>query len=98
MPTKFEEICIKCQECCKWVTFTINFYDEPQLLNLTGFYIARGFKVVKHADCIEVMIPSICPKLKSFGCAIYSTRPARCRHYDGRKDPLMKDSCKLPKE
>jgi Fe-S-cluster containining protein len=97
MITEQEMICIGCQECCKWVTFTINFYTEKQRIELIEFYEARGFNVVKHADSIEIMIPSTCPNLTMYGCKIYGSRPESCKRYDGRLDPLLKDKCKLPR-
>lgn len=100
MMTQNEMICIGCQECCKWVSFTITFYNQKQKDDLVEFYTARGFKINKHhirTDCIEVMIKSECPKLTKYGCRIYSKRPEACRQYDGRKDPLMMDYCKLSK-
>ena len=93
MITQYEMICIGCQECCRYVTFTINFYSNPERDNLSEFYKVRGFTVIKHADSIEVMIPSACPELTKYGCKIYSSRPERCKVYDGLKDPLMKDKC-----
>jgi hypothetical protein len=96
--TQFEKICIECQECCKWVTFTINFNHQPTKNGLVEYYEARGLKVVQHSFSIEVMIPTHCQQLSIFGCGIYESRPVRCRHYDGRKDPLLKDLCQWPKE
>ena len=90
-----QKICINCQLCCRYVTFTIAYYVPQQAVELKEYYEARGFEVKFHSDCIEVMIKSFCPNLRDWGCAIYSERPALCRQYDGRNDPLLKNRCKL---
>jgi len=95
MITQKEMICIGCQECCKWITFTISVEDKKRHKFLCDFYKARGIQVVEHSNSIEVMIETICPHLTKYGCNIYGERPEACRIYDGRKDPLMKDFCKL---
>lgn len=98
MMTQNEMICIGCQECCKWITFTINYYNQKEHDDLVEFYTFRGIKVVEYADSIAVMIETTCPHLTQYGCNCYGLRPELCRKYDGRNDPLMMDVCKLPKE
>ncbi len=92
-------ICIKCQECCKWITFT----TAPLPLELKEYYKAKGCKLTYLAPLnpksqVAVMIRSICPHLTKQGCDIYNKRPTHCRIYDGRQDTLMALRCKLPKQ
>ena len=100
--TPEQEICIACQECCKWSTFTIT----PQTSE-RGHYIkyfkAKGFKVVFPPNVdgnihnpdrrIHIMVPLVCPHLTPFGCDDYHHRPFLCKVYDGRTDYLL--DCKL---
>lgn len=95
MITQNEMVCIGCQECCQYVTFTLSSDLKVDLDNMVEYYNARGFKVVMHDTKIEVMIPTTCPQLTKYGCKIYSTRPYACKMYDGRQDPLMNHFCKL---
>lgn len=96
--TSNEQICVECQECCKWMSFTLDVREMKRIAKITEFYKARGCEVKYLKTGIVVMIPHICPHLKKGGCDIYKTRPIACREYDGRKDPLIKEKCKLPKE
>ena len=96
MITKEEMICIGCGKCCQVVTFTINYTVKKQCDEMVEFYKARGFRVKTHKDCIEVIIPTVCPNLTKYGCSTYGSRPELCKKYDGRDDPIIKDVCKLP--
>lgn len=90
-----EETCIQCQECCKWITFTV---DQATAFTLEKFYLDRGCQLVPVPnDQVAIMVPSKCPKLSPFGCRIYDERSHSCRSYDGRIDILMRDKCMLPK-
>jgi Fe-S-cluster containining protein len=95
----FNAICIRCQECCKWMTFTLD--GGRQRDQLIEYYEKHGCRVVTEEKIgwskVQVMIPYQCPNLTEKGCAIYTQRPQFCREYDGRNDPLLRDVCKLPK-
>jgi len=91
-----QEICVKCQECCKWVTFTLSPSDGYRN-KMRDYYSHRGFDVVSSVDrFMPVMIPSPCPHLTKDGCNVYENRPDYCKEYDGREDPFLRDKCKLP--
>lgn len=94
--TAENKICIACQECCKWLTFQVQIPDQL-IKDYIKVYNSRGCRVHSIGNnALAVMVPSICPQLTSFGCKIYRDRPKLCRLYDGRKDSLMRDFCKLP--
>lgn len=84
-----EEICKKCQECCKWLTF---YLSVEFLTKFKDIYLVRGCKI--HDDILYVNAP--CQHLTSKGCSIYHRRPLYCRIYDGRVDPAFRTFCKLP--
>lgn len=101
--------CIKCNECCKWMTFTLDIKrsteDVPEVGKFIEYYQRRGCRVKWHkiddvSGQIIVMIPYMCAELKITAvggmCRIYDKRPQLCREYDGRWDPHMRDLCKLP--
>jgi hypothetical protein len=93
------KICISCQECCKWLTFTIAFPEDVPVSvfwNNREFYEARGCKLFYPNNKMTVMVPSVCKNLASKGCRIWKTSPTACLNYDGRYDPLMKKKCRLP--
>jgi Fe-S-cluster containining protein len=97
-------VCIKCHECCKWMTFIISVDSEQQMAKYSEFYRRRGCRVVWYSLNMQlgIMVPYTCPELrvaagKGF-CAIYDKRPQLCRDYDGRWDPHMRERCQLPTE
>lgn len=93
-------ICVKCNECCKWMTFTISPESKSAMDKFTEFYKARGCKVKMGTDSLVVMVPYMCANLNLITgyCDIYNRRPQLCREYDGRWDPHMADKCQLPVE
>jgi len=86
-------ICIRCQECCRWMTFNL-FKPSNEMLD---YYDKHGCRLISMGESVLVMVPSTCQHLGHSGCAIYPARPEFCRGYDGRNDPLMRDACQLPK-
>jgi len=95
----FSEICIKCHECCKWMTFIVEANDYNMRRRYTNFYRARGCDVKEAGSSLIIMVNTPCPHLLPTGaCIIYEKRPEICRDYDGRFDPNMRDRCQLPKE
>jgi Fe-S-cluster containining protein len=90
-----EELCIKCQYCCK----IISFYVPYNLLEME-FYRARGLKVRidLQNNRIFVVVPQICQHLRTSGCAIYKKRPLVCSQFDGSKSPDTGDHCLWNKE
>jgi len=92
-------ICVSCQECCKWMTFTLN--AVYQFKEIKEYYEAHGCRVIVNKKIgqgrVSIMVPHVCPNLTEKGCAIYQRRPQFCRDYDGRDDPFLQDVCKLPK-
>jgi Fe-S-cluster containining protein len=101
-------ICVKCNECCKWMTFTLRPETKRLMDKYTEFYKARSCKVkqaVGGADgnpayVLTVMVPYMCGHLNLVTgmCDVYDRRPQLCREYDGRWDPDMQDICQLPVE
>jgi len=92
--SKASEICIACQECCRWTTFVLSMPSQM----LLDHYKARGFEIKIIGDNFHIMVQTVCPHLKKSGCSIYADRPQVCRNYDGRFDPVMCDRCQLPIE
>lgn len=90
---KSEEICVRCQECCKWTTFILTAPSEE----LLHHYRIRGFTIKTIKNRHHIMVPTVCPYLIASGCYIYKARPQTCRDYDGRDDPVMRSRCQLPK-
>jgi Fe-S-cluster containining protein len=89
---ELQQICIECQECCKWMTFIL-VKPSQQLLHI---YRVRDCKIKVINGNTHIMVKSVCPHLTQEGCDIYDKRPQICREYDGRYDPAMKYICKLP--
>ncbi len=92
----YSDICVECQECCKWLTFVLHVPDREYF---TEVYEARGCTVRKElsGDRLIVMVPQTCQHLDAqLGCLIYEDRPQYCVSYDGREDFFMYDKCKLP--
>lgn len=97
MLTPEQVICIQCQECCKWMTFTLTLPADA-LPEYDKYYSARGCKTFYvNQSTIKVIVPSKCPQLTPFGCKNYESRPKLCRLYDGRRDQLMAGRCQLVK-
>ena len=96
LTTKEQEICVACQECCKWMSFTLDIPDLKRRTKFIEFYNVRGCSMQEVDGKLVVMIPHVCPHLVSDGCAIYKYRPIACREYDGRLDPVLRHKCKLP--
>lgn len=95
------EICINCNECCRWMSFTLNPPNAVAEGELAHYYTLHGCKIVRvvgQQRMFVVMVPCICRQLGDDGrCAVYEERPDLCRNYDGRQDPLMRKYCRLPK-
>ena len=91
-----QKICIKCGECCRWMTFTLNIPEAKRRQKFIEFYKVRECVVKIEEEQTVVMIPHICPHLKDDGCDIYEDRPIACREYNGRYDPHLKYKCQLP--
>jgi Fe-S-cluster containining protein len=100
MGMDLQKICIECQRCCRWITFTISVPNGTEANRHEEYYLKRGCKIKgkisgKEFTQMSIMIHSPCPELTLlFGCKSYHNRPVLCRLYDGRYDPLME--CKLP--
>ena len=99
------KICIRCHECCQWMTFILRPEGPELLTKYIEFYEQRGCTVTINPEgaywdktTLSIMVPCKCPKLMDSGyCRIYGTRPALCWDYDGRWDPHMADKCQLIK-
>ena len=92
--------CIKCNECCKWMTFTLEgLSTEQEVAKYTEYYRRRGCRAVLKGRQLAIMVPYMCAVLKITAvggmCRIYDRRPQLCREYDGRLDPHMQDLCRL---
>jgi Fe-S-cluster containining protein len=89
-----QKTCIACQACCKKLHIPINpiLLTDPEMVNL---WTTRGLYVRFLGVTPVISIDNICPHLHEDGCDIYANRPKSCRDYDGRKDPFLKDYCKL---
>jgi Fe-S-cluster containining protein len=88
------ELCVKCQECCKELTFEVPLYHST-----LEFYKARGLKTIyKDKHTVLVLVPHICNQLTGIGCTIYARRPHACKVFDGRKSLATKDICLWNKE
>lgn len=88
------ELCVKCQECCKELTFEVPLYNTT-----LEFYSARGLKTIyvdRHT--VMVIVPHVCSKLTAEGCSIYKKRPYACKAFDGRTHLATKDICLWNKE
>lgn len=93
--THNNKICIECQECCKWLTFTLT--PMPHVLeHWKEYYTERGCKVIQRGSQMTVLVPHVCQHLKESGCEIYAGRPKVCFDYDGRQDPFLNEKCDLP--
>jgi len=92
-----QKVCMKCQECCRWLTFILS---AETAITLQEFYEVRGCKIKDvpgNPKAKAVMVPTICPNITPWGCDIYQRRPRACRDYDGRDDPFIGEKCQLPK-
>ena len=87
------ELCLRCLECCKVLTFGFLYNEEME-----GFYRTRGCLTHKVEDMLFVEVDSWCQHLSFLGCTIYAERPESCRVYDGRRHPVLKDRCLWGKE
>ena len=96
LTTEEQKICIQCQECCHWMTFTLLINDPALWMKYREFYQARGCKIKTTNSQMTIMINKKCPHLTANGCDCYETRPQACREYDGRQDLFLKERCKLP--
>lgn len=86
------QICISCNECCKFMTFSLpkDFVQAHRT-----FYEHRGCQLFDEGDTVAVRVPSVCPQLSANGiCKVYPFRSEACRLYDGRDDPYV--DCQLP--
>ncbi len=91
------EICLSCQVCCSRIVTPMPWGNPADLLRMKEWYKARGCKkVMMILGTLWAVWDWKCPHLTKIGCDMYEKRPAVCREYDGRDDPLMKDICKLP--
>jgi len=89
-----EELCLKCMECCKAMTFPFTISNTPGVLNrVTQFFLVRGCRVIHDGRLVYVKVPYPCPHLSDKGCLIYEARPEACRIYNGQKDPGMEGKC-----
>jgi Fe-S-cluster containining protein len=89
-------LCVKCQQCCKWVSVQTYLKDIHKTSEFYNFYIeTRQLIMHKNHRGIHLSFQHTCPHLMpGIGCDIYDRRPLSCRQYDGRIDVLMKDTCK----
>ena len=92
-----QEVCIKCQACCKQVHIRIRSYEEYSFLQTRGLDV-RTYYGPMRTQLYWLILPQTCKWLKDDGCSIYKFRPHSCRVYDGRKDPFLKDICKWNEE
>ena len=92
-----QELCIKCQACCRIVGIPLGLLTGNTIGNQQEFYQARGIDVVLDTRYSAVnylaVIPMPCPQLTPKGCKIYKNRPKTCQLYDGTTDPLMTNYC-----
>ena len=99
MNEKGQQECLKCGECCKWLTFSVSIPPNmfARYLNYYKTHGCRIIKVKKDQGHIALMVPSVCHKY-SFGqgCVVYNDRPQLCRLYDGRNDPNIR--CQMNEE
>ena len=87
--TSKEQLCMKCQLCCKVLHFRI----ADDILN-AEFFMARGIKVMKVDNVGSfVEIPCDCQHLTAFGCKDYFNRPVACKMFDGSKNELLRERC-----
>ena len=79
-----------CVECCKWMTFIVNFTTEME--KQLEFYKARGCKIFLFKEKgnpsgdVAITVPSVCPMLTVTGCRIQDKKPELCKKYDCRRD------------
>ena len=86
--------CLDCLECCKNISYEIEMKGPLRLYE--EFATVRGLKISKVVgNRVYILIPLACPHLTNEGCEIYEFRPEVCRIYDGRRDPALKEKCKL---
>lgn len=78
-------------ECCKVIA--VRAAINPQHMQTKHFYETRGCKIIPTDVLPLIVIPYKCVHLTDAGCSIYDKRPAICRNYDGRKDPVMFYTC-----
>ena len=93
-----QKLCISCQKCCNYVTFTLPVPPGHNRNHIKEFYTRRGFEVIPDENSLIVVIKNRCPQLTKKGCSIYNKRPLYCNVYDGRNDPVLRDKCKWTKE
>lgn len=89
------KVCIECHACCTSIFVPINptFLTDPESVNL---WTTRGLYIKFLGVTPGFLMPSVCINLLSDGrCNIYANRPQACKDHDGRKDPFLKDYCKL---
>jgi Fe-S-cluster containining protein len=95
--TPEQEICVKCQKCCKKISiYTVYSASDRTAIE---FYRTRGFSInptTKGFINLSMDIP--CPHLTESGCDIYETRPEVCRIYVGVYDPLIGEECLLKRD
>ena len=89
---KKSQLCVSCQECCKYLVFIMD--KKTLTIDHQILYEARDCEILYTNDQVHILLTSVCNHLRSSGCNIYDTRPKLCQVYDGRRDVFFKDRCR----
>lgn len=94
------ELCAECKgACCKTVVFPTQYSEFNSFAK--DLYETRGWFIQVYKGKLWIYKEESCPELTDTGCKIFESRPAACKMYDGRNDPILRTVClwnKLGKE
>jgi len=94
------ELCAECKgRCCKTIVFPTQYSEFDSFAK--DLYETRGWYTTGYRGKLWIYKEESCPELTEAGCNIFESRPAACKMYDGRNDPIVRPHClwsKLNKE
>lgn len=73
-----QELCIKCQFCCRYMIRDIIPHPDRQAFNN-----AWGLMSITDGQHMAVMLPHACQQITDTGCKIYKDRPEVCKKFQG---------------
>lgn len=77
-PEQEQELCKKCQFCCRYIIQNIRpTYERIQ------FFTTWGLMLLTNGRDIGVLIPRACQHITDEGCKIYDNRPEICKNFMG---------------
>lgn len=92
-PEEEQEICLKCQFCCRWIGYHVSLKANPA--EYYSFVNTWGIPTSLRGETVHFWVPFPCQHIREgTGCQIYDERPALCRaHKGGDSDPSIIPYC-----